>query len=114
MKPLLYEFQTFSSVELNEPNIVYATSITTLEPENRNVFVNSDNFVKSKNPDDDISKFEGTSLSNDDMVKCEILKDDLVGFYCDDYDIVVKIPVTTISKKVKIKRITSVIPRIIL
>lgn len=80
MRPDLCNNHIVSNVELNEPAIEYTTSITTLEPENRNVFLNSD---------------------------------DLVGHFWDDYDIVVKVPRITISKKVKIKRITSYTPKIL-
>ena len=114
MIPFLCDFPIISNVELNRPKIEYVSSITTLESNNRNDILNIAKFIDNNILDYDFPKWVGTTLTSNDTMKNITLKDDLVGFFCDDYDIVVKIPITTISKKVKIKRISSFTPKIVL
>lgn len=114
MIPFLCDIPIISNVELNKPKIEYVSSITTIESDNRYAILNIDKFIGNNFLEYDFSKLVGTTLTSNDTMKNITLKDDLVGFFCDDYDIVVKIPMTTISKKVKIKRITSFTPKIVL
>jgi hypothetical protein len=114
MIPFLCDIPIISNVELNRPKIEYVSSITTLESDNRNDILNISKFTGNNIHDYDFAKWVGTTLTSNDTMKNIGLKDDLAGFFCDDYDIVVKIPMTTISKKIKIKRITKFTPKIVL
>ena len=114
MIPFLCDIPIISNVELNKPKIEYVSSITTLESDNRNDILNIAKFIGNNILGYDFSKWVGTTLISNDTMKSITLKDDLAGFFYDDYDMVVRIRRTTISKKVKIKGITKFIPKIVL
>ncbi|MDI3525866.1 MAG: hypothetical protein PWR03_49 [Tenuifilum sp.] len=115
MIPILFDLPSCNQ-EINKNKIEFLTSVTTLVKNedisfSSNIFIN---FNKSFNYYNYFNNI-GTTIISESNIETPITNIDFIGFYNDNYDIVVKLPVVkSLTKKVKIKSITKFSPRIIL
>ena len=115
MLPFICDIPIISNVELNKPKTEFAACTTALVRDRKDYILNIDNFTGYDLDMYDFSKYLGTTIISNSTFKTGILKEKLIGFYSDNYDLVVKLPqMTCITRKMKIKTITKFSPKIVL
>lgn len=111
MIPIFCDLQSCSQ-EVNKNKIEFLSSITTLEKDENVLFLG--NFSKCFNYYTYFNNI-GTTIVSESIIETPITNIDFVGFYNDNYDIIIKLPVMkSLTKKVKIKSVTKFSPKIIL
>ncbi|HEY5125635.1 MAG TPA: hypothetical protein VIK14_18055 [Ignavibacteria bacterium] len=115
MFPPICDISVLSKIDLNNPKIELVTSITTLDRGSRGTFFDLSFFLKNDVKMDKYPKYVGTMFISAPDVKTSTLNEDLVDFFTDNYDLVVKFPKPkTLIKSVYIKSITKFTPKIVI
>ena len=115
MLSFICDIPIISNVEINKPKTEYVICTTALIREEKSYKLNITNFIRNDIDMYDYPKHLGTTITSISTIKTPIMKEEWIGFYNDNYDLVVKLPqFTTLTKKMKIKSITKYSPKIIL
>ena len=115
MLSFICDIPIVSNVILNKPKTEYVICSTALVREEKSYKINITNFISNNIGMYDFPKHLGTTITSISTFKTPIMKEELIGFYNDNYDLVVKLPqMTTLTRKMKIKSITKYSPKIIL
>jgi len=115
MIPILFDLPSCNQ-EINKNKIEFLTSATTLV-KNEEISFLSYRFSNFNNSFNYYNYFNniGTTIISESIIETPTTNIDFVGFYNDNYDIVIKLPVVkSLTKRVKVKSITKFSPRIIL
>jgi hypothetical protein len=107
LTPLIFLIPSVISVDDVKPKVDNMACYTTI---GRNI----SNIMEGELTNIDFTRFVGTTLilNSNDMAK--ILNEENVGYFNDNYDIIVKIPKTTITRKAKIRSTKVFTPKIVI
>jgi len=115
MIPLMCDMSVLSNAEYSRPRIEIISSITNLQ--GRGMCLPESFFPFPVDYDlkgTDFWKLIGTSLTSESSSEIRFSKYDQVGFYNDEYDFNVPLPMVTITKKIKVRSISQFTPKIVL
>lgn len=114
MFPPICDISVLSKIDLNNPKIEFVTSITTLDRGSRGTFLDLSFFLKNDIRMDKYPKYVGTTFISATDIKTSTLNEDLVDFLTDNYDLVVKFPITkSLKKSIYVKTISKFTPKIV-
>jgi len=113
MFPPICDVSVLSKIDLNKPRIEFVTSITTLDNGNKGPSLDLSFLLINDIKMENYPKYLGTTFVSARNVKTTTLDDDLVGYFTDTYDLVVKFPITkTFKKRVHIRSISKFTPKL--
>jgi len=113
--PILFDLLSYNQ-EINKNKIEFLTSITTFV-KNEDIPFSGNRFINYNKSFSYYSYLNniGTTIISESYIEIPTTSIDFVGYYNDNYDIVIKLPaMKSLTKKVRIKSITKFSPRIIL
>lgn len=109
------DITTLSNAECNRPKIEMVTWVTNHQSKNLCMASNYATFNLSEDlMAADFWKFIGTSLTSETSSKFEMSSYELVGFFNDEYDLSISLPIVSITKKVRVKSVSKFTPKVIL
>ena len=115
MLPFICDIPIISNIELNKPKTEYVICTTALVRDKKDYVLNITNIISNEIDMYDFPKYLGTTITSISTFKTAIMKEELNGFYSDNYELVVKLPMMpTVTRKMKIKTISKYSPKIIL
>jgi len=115
MIPFLFINVPVSSMELYKPKIELVSCFTTIENTNNEFIANISRFQGEDLNVCNYLNFIGTTIISTPKIKFVQSNELPTDFYSGDYDITVKMPKTMIlSKKVKIRSVSTFKPKVIL
>jgi len=115
MFPPIYDISVLSKIDLNKTGIEDVSSITTLDRGTKGPFLDLSFFLLDDSKMEKYPKFVGTTFVTTTEVKTATLNEELVGFFTESYDLVVRFPIPkTLKKRVHIKSITKFTPKIVI
>ena len=115
MLPFICDIPIVSNIELNKPKTEYVICTTALLREEKDNILNITNIINDEIDMYVFPTYIGTTISSISTFKTSIMKEELNGFYSDNYELVVKLPMMpVITRKMKIKTISKYSPKIIL
>ena len=115
MIPIILDLLSYNQ-EINKNKIEFLTSVTKFVKNEDIPFsgVRFSNYNKSFSYYNYLNNI-GTTIISESSIEIPTTSIDFVGYYNDNYDVVIKLPaVKSLTKKVRIKSITKFSPKIIL
>jgi hypothetical protein len=107
LAPLIFLIPSVISVDAVKPKVDNMICYTTI---GRNI----SSIMEGELTNVDFTRFVGTTLILNSADMDKILNEESIGYFNDNYDIIVKIPRTTITRKAKIKSVKVFTPKIVI